>query len=75
MKIKEISSNLCNYDTRNPEGVVTYLTEEEIKEEELTSKSKDNCKCDNCFYGRTKLAEYILKIKSDLNSLVDISLT
>jgi len=63
MKVKEIASNLCNYDTRNPDGVITYLTKEEIEEEGLTTKSKDDCHCDNCFYGRTELAEYILKIR------------
>ena len=73
MKIKDVAINLCNYDTRNPEGVISYLTEEEIKEEGLTTKAKDDCACDNCFYGRTKLAEYIIKLKDEINSVIVVS--
>ncbi len=62
MKISEIASKLCYYDTRNPDGVKSYMTEEEIKEEGYTATSKHDCYCDNCFYGRTKLALYILKL-------------
>jgi len=62
MKIKDVATNLCNYDTRNPEGVISYLTKEEIEEQDLTIKSKDGCACANCFYGRTELAEYIIKL-------------
>lgn len=63
MKMSEIASNLCYYDTRNPDGVKNTMTEEEIKEEGYTSTPKHNCSCDNCFYGRTKLALYILRLK------------
>lgn len=63
MKMSEIASNLCYYDTRNPDGVKHTMTKEEIKEEGYTSTSKHNCSCDNCFYGRTKLALYILRLK------------
>lgn len=64
MKIKDIATNLCNYDTRNPNGVKSYMTKEEIKEEGYTATPKHNCSCDNCFYGRTKLALYILKLRA-----------
>jgi hypothetical protein len=73
MKIKDVANNLCNYDTRNLDGVITYLTEEEIKEEGLTAKAKENCACDNCFYGRTPLAEYIIKLKSEISSTIALS--
>jgi len=53
-------TKLCNFDTRNPDGVISYLTNEEIDEECLTTKSKDGCSCDNCFYGRTELAELLI---------------
>lgn len=66
------ASNLCNYDTRNPDGVISYLTKEEIEEEGLTTKAKDNCACDNCFYGRTELAECIIKLKNRINALINI---
>lgn len=64
MNIQEIASNLCYYDTRNPNGVKSYMTQEELKEEGCTATSKYDCSCDNCFYGRTKLALYILKLKN-----------
>jgi len=63
MKIEDVLTNLCYYDTRNPDGVISYLTEEDIEEEGLAAKAKDDCFCDNCFYGRTKLAEYIIKLQ------------
>jgi len=62
MTKEEITLKLCSYDTRNPDGVKSYMTEEEIKEEGYTETSKQDCGCDNCYYGRTKLALYILKL-------------
>lgn len=64
MEMHEILSNLCNYDTRNPNGIVSCMSEEEIKEEGFTASAKADCYCDNCFYNRTQLAEYILELKS-----------
>jgi hypothetical protein len=40
------------------------MTKEEIKEEGYTATSKHDCGCDNCYYGRTKLALYILKLRN-----------
>ena len=45
----EVLSSLCYYDPRNPDY-----------DAENGEKVKD-CACDNCFYGRTKLAEHILE--------------
>lgn len=70
-KATEIFEKLCSYDTRNPNGVAYYLTKEEIKEEGYTETAKRDCYCDNCFYGKTELAEYILKLKSDINKAFD----
>lgn len=64
MKEEEIAKKLCYYDTRNPNGVKSYMTKEEIKELGYTATSRQHCSCDNCFYGRTKLALYILKLKN-----------
>ena len=50
MKLKDILSNLCDYDPRNP----LY-----DKENWRTLEQKD-CMCDNCFYGRTGMAEELL---------------
>jgi hypothetical protein len=63
MTIKEVSTRLCYYDLRNPDGIKEAMSEEEIKELELTTKARKNCNCDNCFYGRTKLAEEIIKLR------------
>jgi hypothetical protein len=79
MDIQEILSNLCYYDKRNPECTMTDEELEERKEIQKRRDSKilknlqhrgvkqneytSSCSCDNCFYGRTKLAEEILKLK------------
>lgn len=54
MTLKEIKSNLCYYDIRNPNISVDEETTLEI------SESHDDCFCDNCFKGKTKLAEELL---------------
>jgi hypothetical protein len=66
MEKEEVLSNLCCYDKRNPD---CSLDDEEIKEREeklakeaIRRKRDERCFCDNCFYGRTELAEYILKL-------------
>jgi hypothetical protein len=60
VEISEIVSNLCYYDLRNPNGFIELYDPEEDKE--IGEYSAKDCNCDNCFYNRTKLAEYILKI-------------
>ena len=60
MTKQEVLSNLCYYDLRNHEGAYNLLGLYE--DEEFTNLNKENCYCDNCFYGRTKLAEYILTL-------------
>ena len=59
-KIK-IEGHLCYYDIRNPDGVKSFLTDQEIKEEGLGKFSKENCSCDNCFYDRKDMAEQLLE--------------
>jgi hypothetical protein len=56
MTQEEILTNLCCYDSRNPNRL--------FNEEDFKPKC---CYCDNCFYGRTQLAEYILTIKTKNN--------
>jgi len=53
MTINEIKSNLCYWDSRNPEGVG-------VDDQDLTNVIE--CHCDNCLYGRTKLAEELIKL-------------
>ena len=52
MTRNEILSRLCVYDERNPD----YLP---FDEDDLSRKPID-CACDNCYYGRKKMAEFIL---------------
>lgn len=60
MTKEEILNNICYYDKRHPDGAHASGC---FDEDELEACSnKDTCYCDNCFYGRTKLAEYILKL-------------
>lgn len=63
MKMKDIASNLCYYDKRNPDNNLDIM---DLDDNEIEVAKKD-CHCDNCFYGRTKLAEYIIKLKGQLN--------
>jgi hypothetical protein len=53
MKIRDILSNLCDYDPRNPDS---------YDEENGPAKAKGECVCDNCFYGRTGMAEELLRL-------------
>ena len=52
MRIKKVKENLCAYDPRNPGA--QFDTERQYQ--------KKPCSCDNCFYGRHKLAETILNM-------------
>tara|TARA_R110002167_G_scaffold98020_2_gene258239 strand:- start:3647 stop:3829 length:183 start_codon:yes stop_codon:yes gene_type:complete len=51
MTTDEINANLCTYDPRNP----LYGDLDEDSLEELRGGDND-CYCDNCFYGRDRLA-------------------
>lgn len=54
-----ILARLCEYDKRNPDNC--FDGEEIAFHEEQVKKDKGVCFCDNCFYGRTPLAEELLK--------------
>ena len=54
MDLNEIYSYLCYYDMRNPYGALDL--EMVSDHAELLKTKKQSCFCDNCFYGRTKLA-------------------
>lgn len=54
MELAEILSNLCYYDKRNPDCDT---------EDENHVSGQGKCYCDNCFYGRTKMAEEILRLR------------
>lgn len=56
MDSREVAKNLCYYDKRNPEG--NFVNDPEYYE----GKPVGDCSCDNCFYGRTELAEEIIRL-------------
>lgn len=57
MSIEEIKSNLCWYDERNDESLMSPSDKEKM------NRGEDKCMCDNCFYGRHELANELLKFK------------
>lgn len=66
MTIEEIKSNLCYYDRRNPE--FSIIEEYGYDKEEIDATGdfpRKDCYCDNCFKGKTPLAEELLKITED----------
>jgi hypothetical protein len=63
MTLKEIKENLCYNDLRNPDCTVDEETAKEIAEK------NEECLCDNCFYGRTKLAEELLRLYNIIDEI------
>ncbi len=64
MELKEILSYLCYYDIRNTESPCSEEDREyRLKEIERFNKTGKvyQCSCDDCFYGRSKLANELLK--------------
>lgn len=61
MTLDEIKENLCYNDLRNPHATVDEETAKEIAE------SNAVCYCDNCFRGKTRLAEELLKYYYSIN--------
>ena len=50
MTEEEIKEELCYYDPRSPYYSKPYK-----------DYNKKGCSCENCFYGRTRMAEELLK--------------
>jgi hypothetical protein len=63
MTLEEICESLCTYDARSPD----YEMHIQCISADLTEipEPRNNCKCDNCFYGRDKLAIEILKYRDN----------
>lgn len=71
MITEEILQSLCYYDKRNPDCT---LDEDELEghnemviRNNQRKRTNTKCVCDNCFYGRTKLAEELLKVIATTN--------
>ena len=67
MNKEEILTKLCYYDLRNPTGIrEEFVNIPELYDEDEKSEygeyAKDDCYCDNCFSGRTELAELALSL-------------
>jgi hypothetical protein len=63
MTTEEVLTRLCYYDSRNPDHI-TFL-----EDDAFTLERPNNCSCDNCFYGRTKLAEHYLKVREEIMNI------
>ncbi len=61
-----ILEKLCYYDSRNPNTIVNLenLSQEELSYNQVEGEDFANkdCSCDNCFYGKTKLANELVKM-------------
>jgi hypothetical protein len=57
---KEALINLCFFDPRNPNNIIDEF-------DKPRTDRKEKCYCDNCFYGRDKLALEILRLQKYLD--------
>lgn len=55
---KWVLEKLCCYDPRNPDNTLEYLD----GSYENYKNAEGECFCDNCFYGRSKLANHIIEL-------------
>jgi hypothetical protein len=58
MPLDEVFANLCTKDARNPVYYDIYGDDED------KPIPRDSCSCDNCFYGRDKLAMEIIRLQN-----------
>jgi hypothetical protein len=58
MTLAQVYAALCVYDKRSPCWVDLLMCDPETNQ-----KPRDKCFCDNCFYGRDRLALEILRLK------------
>mgnify|MGYP007100166862 FL=1 len=55
-------TRLCFYDRRNPDSSIKEEYGYDKEEVESTGNfAKKDCACDNCFYGRSKLTEQLIR--------------
>jgi hypothetical protein len=67
MEEDSVKEKLCYHDRRNPHFAIKEENGYDIEEVNATGNySKEDCYCDNCFYGRSNLAEEILRLMSKL---------
>lgn len=56
----KVEPRFCAYDPRNPDYVEAYM---DPGEERPQYDPKEDCSCDNCFYGRTVLSLELLRLR------------
>ena len=76
MELIEVKKHLCYYDKRNPCGYHVNVCEsagecdcKDIKARTLQEHKEVNCFCDNCYRGKTELAEEILRLRKKVQGL------
>ena len=62
MSDQEIKINLCYYDPENPNNNL-----DAYEDEDRPQPRTEGCCCDNCFYGRDKLAMQLIEAKRERN--------
>ncbi len=62
MEKEYLLTKLCYYDPR-------YQMYDGSTIDNHSETRKENCSCDNCFYGRDELANEILKLQEENNEL------
>ena len=58
--------SLCYFDPRNPNGNPVPDDDDPRGPREL------GCACDNCFYGRDKLAMEVIRLRAALKAICDL---
>lgn len=64
---QDIKKNLCLYDSENPNNNLDAYDEDDGPE------PRNNCACDNCFYGRDKLAVQLLETLRQLDETREVA--
>lgn len=65
MSEREIKSELCYYAPENPNNNLGAYEDEDYPQ------PRNECSCDNCFYGRDKLAMQLLQAREHLDRLAE----
>jgi hypothetical protein len=66
MSDQEIKINLCYYDPENPNSNL------DAYEDEDRPQPRNECGCDNCFYGRDKLAMQLIEAKRERDEAMEL---
>ena len=67
MTVNKVLQSLCVFDPRNPNNSLDNYDEGE------KPAARQDCACDNCFYGRDLLALEILRLRGEENKLEGVS--